>query len=81
MLNRTLEKMAMEAIAEVVTLPEAEARAAAEKLAVILAQKIPPQSRAELQKRIMSEFDGRNHVTLIRKYGISRSTLYRILAQ
>ena len=80
MLHTTLEKVALEAITETVTLPEAEARAAAERLAVILAQKIPPQSRAELQKRIFSEFDGRNHTTLIRKYGISRSTLYRILS-
>jgi hypothetical protein len=39
-----------------------------------------PITRSDRNQKIKTEFTGRNHSVLMRKYDISRSTLHRILS-
>jgi Mor family transcriptional regulator len=40
---------------------------------------IPARSREERNRQLRSEFNGRNHKELGKKYGVSQPQLYRIL--
>jgi Mor family transcriptional regulator len=42
---------------------------------------IPAEDKTERNAAIRAEFDGRNADTLMRKYNISRTTLYRIAGE
>lgn len=41
---------------------------------------IPSPSKAERNKAICEEFDGTNHQEVMRRHGIQRATLYRVIS-
>lgn len=42
---------------------------------------IPAEDKAQRNAAVRAAFNGRNHADVMRKFGISQSTLYRILGE